>query len=124
MGLGNGLDDAPPGVTEDHRFYDERVDDGGGDDTLENNFFLFDEDEGSGQGGSWTDMTESDDSMDNGPDSISENGWADEVENDDKGGKGRGRGKDELDDQEGADNGDTLDAFDQDAEDFPDQSDW
>lgn len=124
MGLGNGMDDAPPGVTEDQPHFDERVGDAG-DDALETDFFLMDSEEGGGAQGSWTEITESDESMSAASGDI-ENGWAEAVESDpeDMGkgqGRGKGKGHDEGEEAEGVDN---LDAFDQDTEDFPDQADW
>lgn len=124
MGLGNDLDEAPPGVTEDHQFYDERVIDGG-DDALEADFFLFDEGGSDSPQGGWTEMTESDEAVPGGGEEFEGNGWAEAVESDhDLPGRGKGRGRDGDSDEEGAEGADTLEAFDQDAEDFPDQSDW
>ena len=128
MGLGNGLDEAPPGVTEDQPRYDERVegagDESSGDDALETDFFLMDGDD-SDSGSSWTELTEGEDSLSGTGAADSGNGWTEEVESDDDEGRGKGRGKkggdDEGDSFEGSDN---LDAFENEAEDFPDQSDW
>ncbi|SDL23182.1 hypothetical protein SAMN05660337_2546, partial [Maridesulfovibrio ferrireducens] len=123
MGVGNGLDEAPPGVTEDQPHYDERVEGTDGDDSLETDFFLMDS-EGEDSGGSWTDITDSD-----GDQSSSsfgdDNSWTESVESDS--GKGKGKGKDKGDDQndeDSSDGADNLDAFENEAEDFSDQSDW
>ncbi|WP_187170566.1 hypothetical protein [Salidesulfovibrio onnuriiensis] len=127
MGIGNGLDEAPPGVTEDQPHYDERVIGAGedaGDDAQETDFFLMD-DEGDAAGqGSWTDITENEEPP-TGPAETDTNGWAEQVEEEPQAqGKGKGVGKQDDADDGGPQGDDTLEAFDQDAEDFPDQSDW
>ncbi len=84
-----------------------------------------DAEEGGDTQGSWTDITESDEAM-SGVGGDIENGWAEAVESEleDTGkghGKGKAKGHEEGEEIEGTDN---LEAFDQDAEDFPDQADW
>jgi len=127
MGLGNGLDEAPPGVTEDQPHYDDRVIDSGdtGDvDVLETDFFLMDsEDAAAGQGG-WTNVIESE-KPPAGDMEMADNGWTDQVEEDPQGpGKGKADGKQNDFEDKSPQGNDTMDVFDQDAEDFPDQSDW